>query len=109
MIRLSPRHLVAIAGTLVGLGAHPSHHAPGGYIERLHAEHASGTTTSRVSWDVPLIQHCGYWSHYDYRCEQSAWPVRGAATPPELAAFGTKREALHVEPAHGDIFLQWAP
>jgi hypothetical protein len=109
MFHLSPRLLIATAGALVGLGAHPAHHAAGGKIERLHAVQASSPETSPVSWDVPLIQYCGYWSHFDFRREQSAWPVRGVATAPELGAFGTEHHLLHEEPARGDLFLQWAP
>jgi hypothetical protein len=53
MIGLSPRHLLTIAGVLIGLGAHPSDHAPRGSIERLQgerAEHANGAATSQLSW-----------------------------------------------------------
>jgi hypothetical protein len=71
--------------------------------------HASGAATSHVSWDVPLIQHCGYWSHYDYRCERSAWPVRDAATASELATFGVEHGVMREQPEAGDVFLQWAP
>jgi hypothetical protein len=129
VIRLSPRHLVAIAGTLVGIGAQPAHHAPGGYIDRLHGVQVSGAASGGAasggpslrslrlcsgqddrpeSWDVAFIQHCGYLSHYDYVCERSAWPMPHAATAAELAAFGAERRALHEQPEAGDIFLQWA-
>jgi hypothetical protein len=109
VIRFSSRHLVTIAGTLIGIGANPAHHALGGFIERMQAVHASGVATSPVSWDVALIQYSGYWSHYDFRCDQSAWPVDPAATVPALAAFGAESGVLHEQPEVGDIFLQWTP
>jgi hypothetical protein len=108
MLRLSPVLLIATAGAFVGLGALPGDHGPGGFVRQIHAVHASDPT-SRASWDVPLIQHCGYWSHFDHRYEQSAWPMAGASTTEELAAFGKERRVLREEPAEGDIFLQYAP
>jgi hypothetical protein len=109
MIRLSPRLLIATAGALAGLGAHPFHRAPGTGIEQLYAVHAGDAQAPRESWDAPLIQHCGYWAHFDYRSGRSAWPVPSAATVAELAAFGASRAILHSQPAAGDIFLQYTP
>ena len=107
MIRLTPRLLIATAGALVGLGASSRDHQPGGPIDQICL--AQTSQPHHATWDVPLIQHCGYWAHFDYRAEQSAWPIPTASTAAELATFGLARGVIHESPEEGDIFLQYSP
>jgi hypothetical protein len=114
MIRLSPYLLIATASALLRLGAHPEDHAPGGPIDQLRTalpldDEPEGVEPVGAPWDVPLVLHCGYWSHFDHRSERSAWPVAAVRTSPELAAFGAQHGVIHDSPEDGDIFLQYGP
>lgn len=109
MLRLSPRLLIATAGALVGLGARAEDSASGGLVARLRGERSTDEQPPPGSWDVPFIQHCGYWSHFDYRSESSAWPVIGPRTPTELATFGLAHGVVRDAPEEGDVFLQFSP
>jgi hypothetical protein len=82
-IRLSPRLLIAAASPLVGLASDQS--------------------------GVALLQHCGYWSHFDHQSGRSCWPIHEAATPADLAAYGRAHNLLRLDPRVGDILLQFNP
>jgi hypothetical protein len=109
MIRLSPRLLIATASALVGLGANPSDHLPGGNIDRLRGEAVQRWTPAQRSWDAALIHHCGYWAHFDYRGGKSSWPLPAFARTAELARLGAEGGVMREEPQEGDLFLQYMP
>jgi len=60
-------------------------------------------------WDAALVQHCGYWSHFDHETERSAWPISAATSAEDFAAFGRAHGLLREEPQVGDILLQCNP
>ncbi len=60
-------------------------------------------------WDVALVQHCGYWSHYDHACDASHWPIPIVQTPEDLALFAASHALLRSQPIPGDIWLQFSP
>jgi len=61
------------------------------------------------SWDAAIVNHWGYWSHFDHESEQSSWPVIAAASADDLNEFGLLKGVLRDEPEAGDIFLQHSP
>jgi hypothetical protein len=109
MIRLSPRLLIGTASAMAGIGSHPDDHEAGTFIDRLRAGMAEAGESSRGSWDVALIDYCGYWSHFDFRLDRTAWPVPRLWSAPRLALYGEGRNAIRDYPEEGDIFLQFAP
>lgn len=109
MIPLTPQLLIATATAFVGIGGHPSDHLEGGLIHRLCVASRIDGIPDEVGWDVALIHHWGFWSHFDHRVEVSSWPVSAVKTASDLAAFGAARGLLHEQPEVGDIFLQYAP
>ncbi len=60
-------------------------------------------------WDVALVQHCGYWSHYDHATDSSHWPIPHVNTAQDLALFAASHALLRSEPLPGDIWLQYSP
>jgi len=109
MIRLSPQLLIVTASAFIGVGEHVADHTEGGVIDRFFRRRGNATSALPGEWDVALIQHCGYWSHFDHRMERSSWPVTGATTANELGLFGVARGVLLDEPEAGDVFLQFSP
>ena len=87
MICLSPRLLIATANAFVG-------------VKKNFGQHMEG------SLDVALIQHWGFWSHFDVRSERSVWPIGAATTTAELAALGASLGIVRQSPQAGDVFLQ---
>jgi hypothetical protein len=67
------------------------------------------TTMTIARGDAQFVLACGYWSQYEHRTRQSAWPIPLDLTTRQLAAFGQDRDVVHDEPEPGDIFLQWNP
>ena len=63
----------------------------------------------RFSPDVALIQHCGYWSHYNPGTRTSSWPLPRLMTPEMLHAYGALHDGIRDSAEEGDIFLQAAP
>jgi hypothetical protein len=59
------------------LGEHDEGGTPQGVINHLR-DHTG--QAGDVDWDAALVQHCDYWSHFDHRSEQSAWPIIATAT-----------------------------
>lgn len=108
MIRLTPRLLISTATAFVGLGAQPTVQTALGMKAGQSAGPAYNAELPR-SWDVPLIQHCGYWAHYDHRSEQSAWPLPARASAMELGRLAAERGVLREDAEAGDIFLQYGP
>lgn len=108
MIPLTPQLLIATATAFVGLGEQPSDYAEDGLISRLCRGSRIDRLPSAGGWDVALIHHWGFWSHFDHRMEVSSWPVSAVKTAADLAAFGLARGLLHEQPEVGDIFLQFA-
>ncbi|MDB4890479.1 MAG: hypothetical protein JWL61_2334 [Gemmatimonadetes bacterium] len=109
MMRLSPQLLIVTASAFVGVGENAADHTEGGLIDRFFRSGSKEGDAARREWDVALIQHCGYWSHFDHRIERSSWPVSEARTPNDLGVFGLARGILVDQPESGDIFLQFSP
>ena len=105
-IRLSPRLLVAAASTFVGMVEAERRRNSSRWEEAVARE--VGAAPSDRS-DVALLQHCGYWSHFDHHAERSCWPIHEAATPSDLAAYGRAHNLLRRDPRDGDILLQFSP
>ena len=89
MIRLSPRLLIGTANAFVG-------------IHKDFGDHMEGAL------DVALVNHWGYWSHFDIRSEHSAWPLGAAITADALARLGAALDIVREHPEDGDVFLQRA-
>jgi hypothetical protein len=111
-IRPSIRLMIAAANALVGLGE-PQADARlraiargAGLGELLDAALASEEDSS---WDVALVQHIGYWSHFDFASGESAWPLPSVRTPDELWDIASRHHVTRDEPRAGDIFLQYGP
>jgi hypothetical protein len=109
MIPLTPQLLIATATAFVGVGGNPRDHLEGGSIYQLCLPSRIDGIPPNVGWDVALIHHWGFWSHFDHRMEVSSWPVSAVRTATDLAAFGSARGLIHEQPEVGDIFLQYAP
>lgn len=112
MNHLSPRLLISAATAFAGLSEENAENegwsagaAPGIFDLTRHSLEGA----EPAAWDAALVQHCGYWSHYDHRSEQSAWPVIAQPTADGLAEFGIQHRVLKEEPKEGDIFLQYSP
>ena len=58
-------------------------------------------------WCAAFVHHVGYWSHFDYAAERSAWPLPATASCYMLGAYARERGVLHEEPEEGDVFLLW--
>ena len=104
MSHLSPQLLIATTGAVVrsrppalSLAPDPSLFQPWRRAPK------------RWTKDVALIQHCGYWSHYDARARKSSWPLPRLMTPNALFRFGALHDIIRETPEEGDIFLQVAP
>ena len=98
MLSLSPQLLIESARSLVGTGRVPGAGDP--------TEHLG---TSRTSWDLQFIQHCGHASHCDPGSGESWWPIPAGVTYTELAQLGTDAGILHETPEVGDVFLKFGP
>ena len=87
MISLTPQLLIATANAFVGVTRDFGYKMEG-------------------SLDVALVQHWGYWSHFDVRSERSSWPFETARTTSDLAKLGVALGILRDRPECGDVFLQ---
>lgn len=103
MYRLSPQLLIAAAGTMVSMGV-DAEAAFGETMDRKTKERRGGD----ASWDVQFIERCGYWSHYDYRSGESAWPFPRGMSLNELALYAKAHGAIHDAPEWGDVFLMYS-
>ena len=103
MYALSPQLLIAAAGTMVSLGV-DAKCAFGAEISDEPAARGAGD----LSWDLKFVERCGYWSHYDYRCGKSSWPIPRGMSINELGLFAVSNEILVDEPESGDVFLQYS-
>jgi hypothetical protein len=109
MIRLTPQLLIVTASAFIGVGEHTADHTDGGLIDRFFRRRQDDESVPLREWDVALIQHCGYWSHFDHRMDRSSWPVSTARTASELGLLGLTHGILSDQPEAGDIFLQFSP
>ena len=100
MLRLSPQMLIAAAGCVVRSNAPIPDHA---------AESRPSDDAPAQPANVRFIQHCGHWSHFDYRMNASSWPIPDGLTVHELGLFGLAHDILYPMPEPGDIFLQFGP
>lgn len=103
MYALSPQLLIAAAGTMVSLGV-DAKCAFGAEISDEPAARGGGD----LSWDLKFVERCGYWSHYDYRCGKSSWPIPRGMSINELGLFAVSNEILFDKPESGDVFLQYS-
>jgi hypothetical protein len=103
MHQLSPQLLIAAAGTMVSLGV-DAERAFGGEM----ADQPAARAVNDLSWDLKFIERCGYWSHFDYRCGKSSWPIPRGMSVNELALFAGTNEILLDAPEYGDLFLQYS-
>ena len=110
---LSPLLFVGTANAFVGLGEEPGDSLAGPHgalVERfLRDARGRRTDDARVPWDAAFVHYVGYWSHYDDRCERSAWPLPATASVEELAQFAATSGTLREAPLAGDVFLLWCP
>ena len=110
---LSPMLLVGTANAFVGLGEDygDSLAGPHGALVERFLRDARGRRTddARAPWDAAFVHYVGYWSHYDDRCERSAWPLPATASVEELAQFAGISGTLREGPLRGDVFLLWSP
>ena len=111
-IQPSARLLIAAANALVGLGE-PSADARlrsiargAGLGELLDL---ASSAAEHSSWDVALVHHIGYWSHFDVASGGSGWPLPRARTADELSQVAARHHVARDEPRVGDIFLQYGP
>jgi hypothetical protein len=109
MIRLSPQLLIATAHAFVGLDRPPLNADQYEGIPGAPPDALTRAGRPGMQLDVMLVNHWGFWSHFELRSERSSWPIPAVHTANELANFGFKRRALHDEPLEGDIFLQYTP
>jgi hypothetical protein len=66
--------------------------------------------TRARAWDMALVQHAGFWSHFDHRNGRSTWPIPAPKQHADLAAFAERENVLSSErPEAGEIFLLWSP
>lgn len=105
-IPLSPRLLIAATSTFVGMLEAAKRGGPARWAESLVRE--LGVAPGN-RWDVPLLQHCGYWSHFNHHEDHSSWPVPAALIPDDFAVFGHAQGLLRDYPEEGDILLQFNP
>ena len=103
MYALSSQLLIAAAGTMVSLGVDAGC-AFGAEMSDEPAARGGGD----LSWDLKFVERCGYWSHYDYRCGKSSWPIPRGMSINELGLFAVSNEILVDEPESGDVFLQYS-
>lgn len=103
---LSPRLLVVAVSTFVGVVEAERRLHAGPWAE-LVARHTGMRPGGR--WDAALVQHCGYWSHFDHDTDRSAWPIAAATSAEDFAEYGRARGLLREEPEVGDILLQFNP
>src|SRR5437762_2271834 len=106
MIRLSPQLLIAAATSFIDVG------------ELVTVDVAQNVARIVGPWDddappldcgTELVQHWGFWSHFDHRTDRSTWPMVEARTADEIAEFGRIRNVLRTTPMAGDIYLQFSP
>jgi len=100
-MRLQPQLLIAAASAFAVLGDHVNSFV----IEMLRRQAGA---SGQGPWDVAVLHHWGYWSHFDDRSGRSAWPLPPAVDADDLAAFGATRAALREEAVPGDIFLLYS-
>lgn len=61
------------------------------------------------SWNARFVQHCGYWSCYDHRAKESAWPFPSGLTLRELTEFAEAQGVLCETPEPGDLYVTYSP
>ncbi|MDB4876958.1 MAG: hypothetical protein JWM41_3404 [Gemmatimonadetes bacterium] len=98
--------LIAAASAFVGLQDVSGGLLPGSVGEVLRRQ--AGSRGSGC-WDMALLYHWGYWSQFDYRADESSWPLIPTTEPEALAEFARARGVLGAKPCDGDVFLQYSP
>lgn len=109
MMRLSPRLLIATANGFVGLDRLPLNADQYEGIAGAPPDAPLLAERGGMHLDVALVNHWGFWSHFDLRSERSSWPIEAARTADEFGHFGDKHGILYDEPIEGDLFLQYTP
>ncbi len=105
-LALSPRLLVAAVSTFAGIVDAERWAQPGIWAKMVRRQLG---VPLEGRWDAALVQHCGYWSHYDHGEDRSGWPVPKAATAEDFAKWGKRLGLLRTDAAVGDIVLQFSP
>ena len=100
--------LVDDAASIPAPGAAPPVVTPRYRVPNVVAEAAANPTDG--GWSAAFVQHVGYWSHFDYRMDMSAWPLPHTASCTELADFAASHSVITDDaPEPGDIYLLWSP
>jgi hypothetical protein len=98
---LSPTLLIGAANAFLGLGEETDHHR-GRMVEMMLREVGQPPD---MAWDVALLYHLGYWSHFENAHSVSTWPLPATADANALASFAEERNVLVTEPRAGDVFV----
>ena len=103
---LSPRLLVAAVSAFAGIVEVERWAQPAIWAQMVRRQLG---VPREGRWDAALVQHCGYWSHYDHEEDRSAWPVPKAATAEDFAKWGKRLGPLRTDVTPGDTLLQFNP
>ena len=103
---LSPRLLVAAISAFGAVVERERWAQPGLWAQMVRRQLG---VPPEARWDAALVQHCGYWSHYDHETDRSRWPIPRASSAEDFVAFGRRHHLLRTDASPGDILLQYSP
>ncbi len=96
MMTLDRSLLVATANSYVGLSG-----------ELLEADGVEAGSTP--TWDTDFVHHSGYWSHFDFEREASAWPVPKTRDLVSIASWAHDHGVARETAEPGYLFLLRSP
>ena len=100
------KRLLAAANAFVGLSDPNGDVLPGTFAREIRRRVGKPYPGD---WDVALLYHWGYWAYFDYERGASAWPLLATDSAQQLGEFAAAQGIQRIDPAVGDIYLQFAP